>query len=683
MVFQYSLYGVVLIISALLVFYLAIYSFRKRTSNMHIYFALLMFSVFFWCLGAGMEFFSIEIWAKIFWVKISYIGVATAPFLWFLLVLSYAKHDKYLKKEYIGLLMAIPLIVVFSAFTNEWHRFLWPDIFPVNSIPGSLLIYEHGSIFWVNLIYSFLVILTGIIILIKLFINASSTYRPQISILLFSGLVPLIFSFIYAGGMVPVIGLDITPFSIAIGGLLLTISIFKFHFLDILPIAHRILFKNMINGVMVFDVENRLIEANSSATMIGIEPGDTGKSANELLADIPELKQFYFDSNSEKEIFLKEPYNLWIFVQKTPIFDDKEILQGLLLIIQNINPRKTVEKALNYSEERYKTLTDVSPDSIAVIVDKKIVFANKSSLKLLGAKSDLDIMGKHILDFIHPDFLQIAEKRLYEVDVKRNPQDFLEEKIITLDGMVKDIEVGDVPIIYDNQPAVQLVVRDITERKKLENRLKKSIKEKDLMMKEIHHRVKNNLMVIQSLLQLQSRYIKDKDALNIFKESQNRAKSMALIHQRLYQSDDLKRIDFGEYARSLSIDLFRTNANSPELINLDIVVENVMLDVNTAIPLGLILNELVTNSLKHAFPHGRSGKIWVNFHSEGSKFNLSVSDDGVGVPDNLDSEKSDSLGFRLVNSLSEQIGAQLTIDTTNGTKFEIIFEDIYPLENPV
>lgn len=675
--FQYSLYGTLLLISAFLVLYLAIYSFKKRNSDMHIYFVLLMSSVFFWCLGAGLEFFSVEIWAKIFWTKISYIGVATAPTLWFLLVLSYAKYDKYLKRDYIVLLMTIPLLVVFAAFTNEWHRLLWLDIIPVSSLPGSLLIYEHGPIFWFNIVYSFLVILSGIIILLKLFINASSTYRPQISILLFSGFVPLIFSIIYAGGLVPVLGLDITPFSIAIGGLLLAISIFKFHFLDIMPIAHKILFKNMINGVMVFDIENRLIEANSSSDIIGIDYKSTGKSVNELLGHLPGLKEFYFGSESELEIFLKEPVNLWILAQKSPIYDDEKVLQGHLLIIQNINPRKSVEKALNYSEERYKTLTDMSPDSIAVIIDKKIVFANKSSLKLLGAKNAEEILGKNILDFLHPDFTEIAKKRHYEVYIKRNPQDFIEEKIITLDGITKDIEVGDVPIMYDNQLAVQLVVRDITERKKLENRLKKSLKEKDLMMKEIHHRVKNNLMVIQSLLQLQSRYIKDKDTLNIFRESQNRAKSMALIHQRLYQSDDLKRIDFGEYARNLSIDLFRSNANSPELINLDIDVEKVMLDVNTAIPLGLILNELVTNSLKHAFPDGKSGKISVKFHPVGSKFNLTVSDNGAGIPNNFDDEKSESLGLRLVNSLCEQIGADLNINNKNGTTFEIIFEDMY------
>lgn len=677
MIFQYSLYGTVLLISAFLVLCLAIYSFNKRTSNMHFYFVLLMLSVFSWCFGSAMEFFSVAIWAKIFWIKISYIGVVTAPVLWFLVVLSYGKYDKYLKIEYIALLMALPVTVLFAAFTNDWHALLWPAIIPSSSISGSFLIYEHGPIFWWNIIYSFLMVLTGIIILIKLFVNASNTYRPQIAILLFGGVVPLIFSLIYAGGMVPVKGLDITPFAIAIGGILLTISIFKFHFLDILPIAHQILFKSMINGVMVFDLEDKLIEVNSAVDMIGLGQECIGKTADSVLNDLSALKEFYFDSKDESEIFIKEPFNLWLFVQKTPIFDDNGLLQGHLLVIQNIDRRKTAEKALNYSEERYKTLTDVSPDSIAVLIGEKIVFVNKASCKLLEAENSNQIIGRNIMEFVHPDFLEIAKKRFSEVYIQRNPQDFVEEKIIALDGTVKDIEVGDVPIMYDNQFAVQLVVRDITERKKLENKLKKSLEEKDLMMKEIHHRVKNNLMVIQSLLHLQSRYIKDEDALNIFKESQNRAKSMALIHQRLYQSDDLKRIDFGDYARNLATDLFHTNATRPELIKLNIDVENLMVDVNMAIPLGLILNELLTNSLKHAFPDGRKGAIIVKFYKDGSKFHLSVDDDGIGIPKDLDYTKSKSLGLRLVNSLSEQIDAEVDVDRSNGTKFEIIFEDHY------
>lgn len=177
-------------------------------------------------------------------------------------------------------------------------------------------------------------------------------------------------------------------------------------------------------------------------------------------------------------------------------------------------------------------------------------------------------------------------KRLNQVIIEKKSLDFIEEKIISLDGTVKDIEIGDAPITYNGQGAVQIVARDISQRKKLEADLKNSLKEKDLMMKEIHHRVKNNLMVIQSLLNLQSRYIKDTEARDIFKDSQNRAKSMAMIHERLYQSSDLKRIEFSDYINTLTTNLFYSYAVDPQRVKMTVNVEEVMLDVNTAIPLG-------------------------------------------------------------------------------------------------
>ncbi|MBM4241785.1 MAG: hypothetical protein FJ150_09025 [Euryarchaeota archaeon] len=217
---------------------------------------------------------------------------------------------------------------------------------------------------------------------------------------------------------------------------------------------------------------------------------------------------------------------------------------------------------------------------------------------------------------------------------------------------------------------------EINERKEAEKRLKILLDEKELLVKEIHHRVKNNLMVISSLLNLQSRYIKDKEALGIFKESQSRAKSMALIHERLYQSTDLKRIDFGDYIRILATDLFHTYVTDPGIIKLNINVEDVMVDINTAIPLGLILNELLSNSMKHAFPEGRSGEISIDFHSHDDEFTLIVKDNGVGFPDDLDFKNTDSLGLRLVNSLTQQINGKIEMDRTDGTKFKVTFTEM-------
>lgn len=219
------------------------------------------------------------------------------------------------------------------------------------------------------------------------------------------------------------------------------------------------------------------------------------------------------------------------------------------------------------------------------------------------------------------------------------------------------------------------IARNITERKKMEEQIKKSLEEREMLIKEIYHRVKNNLMVISSLLNLQARYIKDKKTQDIFKESQNRARSMALIHEKLYQAANLKEIDFGDYVQKLSLELFRTYSDKSRNINLDFEVENHQLDINTAVPLGLIVNELISNSLKHAFMDNEKGRIIVKFVKENEKYIFEVSDDGMGLPENFDIEKNDSLGLRLVISLVDQISGELDYDGYKGTRFTIKFKE--------
>lgn len=198
-----------------------------------------------------------------------------------------------------------------------------------------------------------------------------------------------------------------------------------------------------------------------------------------------------------------------------------------------------------------------------------------------------------------------------------------------------------------------------------------------MLLKEIHHRVKNNLMVISSLLNLQSQYIKDKEALDIFKESQNRARSMALIHERLYRSTDLKRIDFGDYILTLANDLFHTYVTDPGKVRLIMNLENLMVDINTTVPLGLIVNELLTNSMKHGFIEGKEGEILIDFHKEDETFVLIVGDTGVGFPEDLDFRNTSTLGLQLVNNLTSQLDGKIELNKNNGTEFRITFEEQY------
>lgn len=178
-----------------------------------------------------------------------------------------------------------------------------------------------------------------------------------------------------------------------------------------------------------------------------------------------------------------------------------------------------------------------------------------------------------------------------------------------------------------------------------------------------------------SLLNLQSQYIKDKEALSIFKESQSRARSMAIIHQRLYQSTDLKRIDFGDYIQTLAMELFRTYQSDPDHIKMNIDVENLEIDINTTVPLGLIVNELISNCLKHAFPDGKNGELNIDFHKIDDEYVLKVCDTGVGFPEDLDFKKTESLGLQLVTNLTCQIDGEIELDRSHGTEFTIKFKE--------
>ena len=219
------------------------------------------------------------------------------------------------------------------------------------------------------------------------------------------------------------------------------------------------------------------------------------------------------------------------------------------------------------------------------------------------------------------------------------------------------------------------IVRDITERVQTENKIKASLKEKEVLLKEIHHRVKNNLQVMSSLINLQARYITDEQALQTLKEIQNRIQSMALIHEKLYQSEDMVRINFREYIQSLTAYLYQTYGVQLVAITLKSNVDDIFLDIDTAVPCGLIVNELVSNSLKHVFTEGMKGEIHIDFHLDtDNQLTLTVSDNGVGFPQDLDFRKTESLGLRLVVMLTEQLEGTIKLDRSDGTKFEITFQ---------
>jgi two-component sensor histidine kinase len=232
------------------------------------------------------------------------------------------------------------------------------------------------------------------------------------------------------------------------------------------------------------------------------------------------------------------------------------------------------------------------------------------------------------------------------------------------------------PIYSDKGEVLEVsgIGHDITDKKLSEANLVNSLKEKEVLLKEVHHRVKNNMQVISSILSLQSAYVKDESILDILKESQNRIKSMAFIHEKLYRTKDFSQIKFSEYLKNLAKNLIETYELSRTKVILNTELDEIYLNLDEAIPCGLIVNELISNSLKYAFIEKERGIISLSLTKEKSKVKLVIADNGSGLSEDIDYQNTDSLGLQLVNTLVEQLEGEIELMRDGGTKFTITFE---------
>lgn len=301
--------------------------------------------------------------------------------------------------------------------------------------------------------------------------------------------------------------------------------------------------------------------------------------------------------------------------------------------------------------------------------EEKIINVNKASRDLLGY-DDSELIGKPV-EIIFPGTKE--KKAMFNGLMGKK---FLESKETCLrakDGTIIPVFFSISLIQSEDNETVGIVCigSDITDMVSSKNEIKNSLQEKELLLREVHHRVKNNLQIISSLLNLQSGYIKNKDDLEIFKDSLSRVKSMAFIHEQLYQSSNFVNINFSEYIGNLVTYLLHYYTEDPGSIKLNISVEDVFIDLDTSIPLGLIVNELVTNSLKHAF-QGKPGEISIDLHSiDDNQYTLTVADNGTGLPEGFDFN-TETLGLQLVNGLVKQLDGTIELDSSNGTRFKII-----------
>lgn len=442
---------------------------------------------------------------------------------------------------------------------------------------------------------------------------------------------------------------------------------------------YKSLIENSPIGILMSDVEGNILEVNPMlVSVLGSPSIEATKKINLLkfssLANSGFVENFHLCLKNQEVVIAEILYHskwgkdIYIRYHLTCIYDNNKNIIGVQALVEDITDRKNTEIALRENEELYRTLSASLPDSAVLLFGKdlryKLVEVNTDSLSELKDYENKSI-DEAIPDIsMKPYYLNALEGKKVSFEKQYKDKYFL-VKVLPVTNDLNEIFAG------------MVLFQDITDDKRAEGKIKASLREKELLLKEIHHRVKNNLQIISSLLNLQSSYIKDKNSLEIFRESQNRVKSMALIHEELYKTANLSQIDFKKYSENLINYLYQSYRLVSRMVEFRIETNDIFLDIETAIPLGLIINELVSNSLKYAFKSSdQIGQIDIKLSKLENFYELIVSDNGIGLAKDFDFKNTNTLGSQLVISLTEQVDGEITIDNSEGAKFIIKFEEI-------
>ncbi len=378
----------------------------------------------------------------------------------------------------------------------------------------------------------------------------------------------------------------------------------------------------------------------------------------------------------EFRIITKKGKERWIDHRCQPIYNDQDEYLGIRATNRDITESKMTEAKLKESESRYRGLFDKSSSYLFLVsAQGTIIDVNEITVDFTG-KTKEELMGKHIseMGILPPEEIPVQMEKASQALQGKKIKPF-ESILIDKDGQKHYVMVNSNTLKKDDEIfAFQIICNDITNLKLAEKEIMKSLQEKELLLQEIHHRVKNNMQIISSLLNLQSYQVQEEETRDILKDSQGRIKAMSMVHEKLYQSPDLSHINVKEYVEKLVQDLFYSYEVKGH-IDFHLEIEEVEMNMETVIPLGLIINELINNSLKFAFPDGE-GSLGVSLKSKDHEYTLMVYDNGIGIDETLNIHKPGTLGLKLVQSLVDQLDAEMELDGSGGTRFIIRFQQV-------
>jgi len=489
---------------------------------------------------------------------------------------------------------------------------------------------------------------------------------------------------------------ELTQTTGALGLIFIAYGVWRYEFPQLtMAMAAEKIISNMTNLLFIVDTHGKILTVNES-TAHALGCNDTTLMKKNFDDIFPQTLEYYLekinseDYEKEIETTIKTINNTLIpvLISLAPLKGYNNEVLGHICIGTDVTQQKKFQKQLQESEFKFRSVLEQISDGIVLVnQNMKVIYWNHAMEKITGMttkEADNRFFYEIMWELIIPE-----QKKNFSIElVKDNFLIAFEEKriknhrksgeldIIARDGLKKSILAFNFFIKKSPETLLCTVVRDVTESKIAKDKLKSSLNEKEVLLREIHHRVKNNMQIVSSLLNLQSFNVKDENTQIMFKESQNRVKSMSIIHESLYQSNDLAQIDLDHYIQRLVSELFSSYGVDINKIQLEKQVDNIKLDINSAIPLGLIMNELITNSLKYAFPSG-DGKIYIKLVKFDKYYDLYVGDNGVGIPSEIDFKNTSTLGLEIVNTLVKQLEGEINLEKGKGTCFHIRFRKVH------
>jgi PAS domain S-box-containing protein len=611
-----------------------------------------------WSLGYALELARTDLPGKITWAQVQYLGIVIVPLGWLAFALQYTGRAKWLTRRNMILLSILPVTTLVLVWTNKHHRLIWSDTGLDISGPYTMLDLTHGPWFWVNVAYTYLLLLIGTVLIFRQGFRSPRLYRGQTAAVMFSSVIPWIGNALYVSGLNPIPQLDLTPLGFALAGLPMAMAFTRFRFLDMAPVARDAVIENMSDSVIVLDKENRIVDLNPAAQrLIGRPSSDAiGLPASEVVAGRPDLVEQYREATQVRtEISLgggesRRVYDLRI----SPLHNRRGLLFGRLIVLRDITERTRTEQALLESERKHRALVEQSLQGLVILQDTpaRIVFANSAIADSLGFTVEelLDPSFEKTPSLLHPKdrstFLQVYQDLL---EGRPAPARF-EIRALHRNGAVRWLEIFATPIEYEGSPALQAAFIDITERKEAEEALRQAKETaeaasdaKSNFLANMSHELRTPLNAVIGYSELLREEAEDLGYHEVIPDL-NKIES-AGHHLLSIISDilDLSKIEAGQ------MDLFLENFDLAAVIE-DVAVtiqpliesNGNVLELQLADDLGRIhadeakTRQILLNLLSNAAKFTNGGRITVSGSREVVDgvdwLRLAVSDSGIGIP---------------------------------------------------